>query len=222
MQSPKLKALLENKRFVAIVGMLGSNGSGEAANAAAMATKMLQDAGVTWGELLKAQDGSAGYGGRDTHNATLQRLWAEQRRSEASETRARHAEENVRKLKRQLHEKTEEARNLTSMVRTLEAALKKANEQRHSAGGGGFRFTDVPGEDQRRAAPPQDDSFTPKTYREIHPWMERLVKEAWDDLSDWEVSFFTDFYEKKKAILSDKQYAVFKRVAVKTGLPLDF
>ncbi len=38
-------------RFTALLGMLGSGHSGEAANAASLATKMLSENGLTWGEV---------------------------------------------------------------------------------------------------------------------------------------------------------------------------
>src|SRR5262245_3183018 len=58
---PKLKELLSNKRFIQIVGMLGSAHAGEAGNAAVMATEMLTKAGLTWGEVV--QGGSSGSSG---------------------------------------------------------------------------------------------------------------------------------------------------------------
>ncbi len=42
----------QGKRFIAIVGMLGSDGQGERANAAALATKMLKEADLTWDEVI--------------------------------------------------------------------------------------------------------------------------------------------------------------------------
>jgi hypothetical protein len=42
----------QGKRFIAIVGMLGSDGQGERANAAALATKMLKDWDLTWDEVI--------------------------------------------------------------------------------------------------------------------------------------------------------------------------
>lgn len=47
------------KRFISIVGMLGSDGVGERANAAALATKMLRDSGLSWEELLNAEAGTS-------------------------------------------------------------------------------------------------------------------------------------------------------------------
>lgn len=104
------------------------------------------------------------------------------------------------------------------MIKSLEAALRKANEQRPKEAPkqqGGFRFTDVP--------PPEEPAiFAPVTYREVKGWLDKLVKEAWDDLSEWEVNFFTDFIEQKKGVVSERQHAIFKRVATKVGIPLDF
>lgn len=223
MQSPKVKQLLANKRFIAIVGMLGSNGSGEAANAAALATKMLQEAGLTWAELVNAVPASGGPDPRqsadfrilDALHRTQDALANIQRKNEALLSDLQAQKRHVSKLKLELDDGKR-------MIASLEAALKKANEQRRAAPGG-FHFTDAPEEDQRpRNAPPRDEAFQTRTYREIKDWLDRLVKEAWDDLSEWEVGFFTDFYEKKRALLTEKQYAVFKRTAEKTGLPLDF
>lgn len=54
--SPKIKNFIRNRgpRFVALLGMLGSDADGERANAAALASKMLKDDQLTWGEIAEA------------------------------------------------------------------------------------------------------------------------------------------------------------------------
>ncbi len=224
---PKAKTLLQNPRFIAIVGMLGSNGPGEASNAAAMATKMLAEAGLTWGELLEGSGGSGGgFGGSErrlqaTLRATQTQLQTAQRMNESLLTENKQLRHQVRQL-------SELSRAKEDMVKSLEAALRKANQQRpkEEPKQGGFRFTDVPEDDghpnPRSGHAETGVDFSPRTYREILPWLTRLHKEGWEDLTDWEESFFSDFIERKKGISTERQYAIFKRTADKTGIPLDF
>jgi len=49
------------QRFTAILGMLGSNASGEAANAARAGTAMLRDAGLAWADVTAALNGAPAY-----------------------------------------------------------------------------------------------------------------------------------------------------------------
>lgn len=46
------------RRFEQIVGMLGSSAEGERANAAALASRMLAEAGMTWAEVLSGRPGA--------------------------------------------------------------------------------------------------------------------------------------------------------------------
>lgn len=193
-----VKDLLSNKRFVAIIGMLGSSGSGEAANAAAMATKMLKDAGLTWAELLNGMGG----GGPDPyHSSTLQRLFAAQRAQEAAETRARKAEAKVRDV-------TEQLRIANLANEGLKARLKdfeKPDPEKFK----GFTFSHA-----------DDAPFRPLSYIEIEPFLKVLVG-RWDDLNDWEEGFFRDFVENQRGVKTEKQWAVFKRVSDKFKIPID-
>jgi hypothetical protein len=208
----KLKTLLANPCFIAIVGMLGSDGPGEAANAAAKATKMLADAGVTWAELLAAQGGGKGSRGDDVMQAELYRTRAQlqlaHRAEEIAGIRAKKAERMNYELRKQLDAHKD-------MVASLEAALKKANDQRPKMG-----FPDA--DKVSGTTPTWEDDFTPKTPTEIRRWLGILAGQYWADLNEWEINYFTDFIENKKAILTAKQYGIFKRTATKVGLPLDF
>jgi hypothetical protein len=205
------KTLLTNKRFVSIVGMLGSNGPGEAANAAALATKMLAEAGLTWGELL-ADAGGPGdryAGGTDWNKETVLqaeiqqlklRIGQLQRKEEAAETRARRAENHVRDLRKELATSVEREQQLRSQLQAAQA--KK-----------GWTF-----DDDTAAA----GSWVPPPPLAHHDWLEDLLQYRDHDLNEWERNFFTDFAEKNKPIKTEKQYAIFKRVAEKLKLPLDF
>jgi len=55
------------EKFKRICGMLGSDGGGERANAAALATRLLRDAGLTWADIVDAALHAA-HGTRPTAN----------------------------------------------------------------------------------------------------------------------------------------------------------
>ncbi len=200
--------LLQNKRFIAIVGMLGSNQAGEAGNAALMASKMLKDAGLTWAEILRAAE--SGGGSDPYHQATLQRLYAAQRAQEASETRARKAEALLRE-ERAAHFKTMEQLRIANLAIAGMKERLKDFEKPDPSKFKGFTFS--------HAEPAAFNGHVP--YATIEPFLRALVDDAWDDLSEWEQGFFRDFVEKKRGIKSEKQWNIFKRIADKFDLPLD-
>lgn len=245
MQS-KLKALLENDRFIAIVGMLGSDGHGERANAAAMANKMLTEAGATWAEVLAAKGGS---GGRvDNHDELRLIREVQQLKRELRDAYALHqkAIEGAAKDKKALKLARAENEKLLAQhaqvvheLRALKTQIERLREVREAkkaaAQAKGFGFAHAPdfGEDEHDGPPRRDyskgDQPGPKyaftgtiPFPKIRGWLDMLEANFWDDLSNWEKDFFGDFITNKKAVKSDKQYAVFQRTADKLGFELAF
>ncbi len=239
-----LADLLRNPRFVAIVGMLGSNGSGEAANAAAMATKMLAEAGATWGELLEANGGRGGGVDRSLLNSLQHQLHTAQSREEAAKNDLRWARENIGKLQTDLaalretnHKLLEQHAETVHKLRALQTqitALQKTRAEKAEPAGGWRPFHDTPPWDEEDARQPNEapkqrtwsqrtaEPEFPIPYPKIRTWLDMLQGNFWDDLNDWEQNFFYDFIDRKKAVKTDKQYAIFVRTAEKVGYALDF
>lgn len=212
MQSPKVKQLLQNKRFVAIVGMLGSSGDGERANAAALAGRMLQEAGITWGELVGALDAPAASRGRDYSQgaataqvlalqgelqAARRRLADSQRREEIATTSARSAEARVKSLESQL----DAARR---RIQQLDGTLQRMQAQKQG-------WTPFETEVQEWVRPGSEDHLG---------WINKLLGYHQKKLTSWEIDFVSSFMD--KPVVSEKQYNVLKRIAEKIGVPLDF
>lgn len=101
----KVQTFLRDRgqRFFAIIGLLSSDHDGERANAAAKATQMLKEAGLTWGELsgtLGTTPGSTA--DRYGRMALEEQLNGARQRAETAEKQVRHLQQSQREQMRQI------------------------------------------------------------------------------------------------------------------------
>jgi hypothetical protein len=205
----KVKTLLKNPRFIAIVGMLGSDGHGEAANAAAKASKMLKEAGTTWGELVAALEDGKGRGRGQSDPDTTYALQAALRHANAARQRW---EEVARTAEKQLKEVSKEKNRLAELLhvtRTELEAVKGSIERLKAARNKGW----TPFEE---AAP---EWVKPGPTAHLS-WLTEVMSRHQKSLSSWEENFLLSF--EGKPVVSEKQYEILKRIAEKTKVPLDF
>lgn len=222
MQVKTFLASPQGQRFIKLVGMLGSNGDGERANASAMANRLLQEAGLTWAEVL----GGAGtsQGGQATRIADLE---ARNRilNNQLSENNKRF-DDFVRQDKTQKQEIARLRRELGDALQQL----KVANQAFEMAGAGDVEFKAQADAFFRKAdegglktgKKTGKDKWSSKLNRQINELADRI--ESAIELNAWEQGFLASIRDLKWKI-SPKQADRLRDMAdaagVEFGIDLD-
>lgn len=183
----KVQTFLRDKgqRFIAIIGMLGSDADGERANAAAKATTMLREAGLSWAEL-SASLGSApaSYSGSTAAERVLHH------RANQAEARAAVAEKQVRHLQQAQRDQQRQILDLQAEV----ARLKRPQAP--------------PWDYSRGEEWAEETKPKPKPkYQTFNVRLNELIDKLEDalEMNDWETSFVTSI--RSRNFLTDKQRA---------------
>ena len=225
-------------RFKKLIGMLGSDGDGERANASAMATKLLKDAGLTWGEVMEKTGPAPGAshsrytaGGYNTNDrleliALRNALSAVRRDLSSSEAARKSAESTVKVQLKRLEAARKENRKLKELLTAAEdnvAAAKRAFEVAGTSATEADQFFNKVGTGQRKGL--KASSGRPKAFESpLHKQLNELIDEIESELelNDWESSFLTSLRDLKWKI-SPKQWAKLCDLAEHAGVePMDY
>lgn len=189
--SQKIQAFIRDKgpRFFAIIGLLSSDAEGERANAAALATRMLKEAGLTWGELSGTFGSSSpgSYGSGSRQETVLRGLWEQAKlRAEAAEKQVRHLQQSQRE---QQH-----------LILKLQAEIAR------------LRRPEPPPRDYSRGEEwaEQKQAGTKPKYKTFNVRLNELADQLEDalEMNDWEQGFVTSI--RSRSFLTDKQKAKFE------------
>lgn len=185
--SQKIQAFIRDRgpRFFAILGLLSSDAEGERANAAALATRMLKEAGLTWGELSGTL-GSAPGGSTGARRELEYLLNGVRQRAEAAEKQVRHLQQSQRE---QQH-----------LILKLQAEIAR------------LRRPEPPPRDYSRGEEwaEQKQAGTKPKYKTFNVRLNELADQLEDalEMNDWEQGFVTSI--RSRNFLTDKQKAKFE------------
>lgn len=218
------------QRFQKLAGMLGSDGHGERANAAGMATELLRTAGLTWGEVMGA---GPSQGGQQTRIIDL-------------ETRVRildrHRQDDQRKIADMISQDKRQKAEINRLRRELEDALRQLRVAEQFTGTSKAEAQDFfakadsvkmqtsglkPGKYRNGDQPAPNQSTTRKPRKFETPFQEKLNElldeiEEQCEMNDWESGFIASLRDLKYRITS-KQYAKLEAMADNAGIdPTEF
>ena len=196
------------RKFAKLVGMLGSAHAGEAGNAATMATKLLQEAGLTWGEVL----------GAGTSNGF-------QRFSDGGQTVSiRDLEKRLEILQGQLKMAHtlqamtySELSKAKGLIASLQTKLTVAEGEVLAA----RRAFEQAGPEVKMRTPDKDNDGTRKFASKMQAILNWTIDQIEDaiELNDWEQGFLKSMRDLKWKI-SPKQFAKLEDMAERAGVDL--
>ena len=237
--SPKAQSFLASaagKRFIKFAGMLTSDFEGERANAAQMATKLLQEAQLTWAEVMSAGTGnghSPGFqrfsdGTSATHRAQLAAERDANRRLRQMNQKLT-AENNTLSLEAQRlkQDGTKLRAEITSLLMKLNiaegevTAAKRAFEQAgtspQEAAAFFQRAESVKMQTPKRGLKAGTRSFETPLQKQLNELIDEIEDQI--ELNDWETGFLTSLRDLKWKI-TDKQFFRLEKLADQAGLDI--
>lgn len=188
------------RKFAKLVGMLGSAHAGEAGNAATMATKLLQEAGLTWGEVM----------GAGTSNGHQSRWNGDAARLSILEGQLRMAHQTIASNSSEIH-------RLKGQIASLQTKLTVAEGEVLAA----RRAFEQAGPEVKMRTPDKDNDGTRKFASKMQAILNWTIDQIEDaiELSDWEQGFLKSMRELKWKI-SPKQFAKLEDMAERAGVDL--
>lgn len=216
-QPNKVAAFLASEagtRFKKLAGMLGSNGDGERANAASLATRLLRDADLTWGEVMGAGTANGAQrpsdGGQATRIRDLEtRLKMSEAFCTAQGTRASAAEAQLRRAKTEIGKLRNELEVARREVQAAKAAFELAGTSHAQARDFFKKAEAAPG---LKAGKPKD--YATDFQRQINDLIDEIENAV--ELNDWEQGFLNSIRDLKYRI-TEKQWKKLQALAEQAG-----
>lgn len=202
------------QRFQKLAGMLGSDGHGERANAAGMATELLRTAGLTWSEVMGAGPSQGGQQTRlidlETRNRILDRHnkdLANQIQTYAAQDR-KHKQE-IARLRRELEDALRQLRVAEQFTGTSKAEAQDF----FAKADGGLK----PGKANGKSSKQKFETIFQERLNELLDEIEGQC-----EMNDWESGFVASLRDLKYRI-TPKQYAKLEAMADNAGIdPTEF